>query len=226
MAGLATEIMSAQTDGSESPDPARQGPARNRSGRRTAARIVTTACDILRTEGYERLSMQGIAKRLGIRLSNVQYYFKSRGDLIKAMMDHVQETYVRRYREVLDQAGDSPEARFRAVLDFNFEDIGDDDTRHFFIQLWPLLSTADNYSGALMKQLYESQLIHLSDRILELFPDITPDEARIRAEILAALIEGLMVTVPANVDTPGHRKQLKDSIVKTAFAVARGRQQE
>lgn len=219
-------MMSDQTDGTDSAGPAQQGPARNRSGRRTAARIVTTACDILRTEGYERLSMQGIARRLGIRLSNVQYYFKSRDELIRAVMDHVQQSYERRYREVLERAGDDAEARFRAALDFNFQDIGDDDTRHFFIQLWPLLSTADNYSGMLMQQLYESQLVHLENLILGLEPGLRHEEARIRAEIIAALIEGLIVTAPANVDNPEHRGYLRDSMVKTAFAIARGRQGE
>ena len=109
------------------------------TGRKTAERIVETAWEILRTEGYERFSMQGIAKRLGRRLSNVQYYFRTREDLIRAIIRRIEELYTRRYTDVLTRAEDSPEGRFRAVVVFNFEDIGDNDTRHFFIQLWPLL---------------------------------------------------------------------------------------
>lgn len=192
----------------------------NRSGRETAIRIVEAAYEILRTGGYEEFSMQGIARRLGIRLSNVQYYFKSRQDLIKAVMSYVQQLYIHRYHQVLTQAEDSPEGRFRAVLEFNFEDIGDDDTRHFFIQLWPLLSTADNYSGELMQQLYETQLEYLSDRIREMVPAVSADEARIRAEIIAAMFEGFMVTAPASVDTAKHRRKLREDVIRTAFVIA------
>jgi len=166
--------------------------------------------------------MQGIAKRLGRRLSNVQYYFRTREDLIRAVIRRIEVTYTLRYTEVLSGAEDSPEGRFRALLEFNFEDIGDIDTRHFFIQLWPLLSTADNYTGELMQRLYMTQMKHLSRRIEELVPGINAEEARVRAEIIAALIEGLMVTAPANVDTPEHRQRLRDSVVSAAFTIARG----
>lgn len=194
----------------------------SRAGRATILRILDAACEILRTEGYEQFSMQGIARRLDIRLSNVQYYFKSRQELIKAVMNYVQQSYCRRYRELLEQAEDSAESRFRALLEFNFEDIGDNDTRHFFIQIWPLLSTADNYTGELMQQLYETQLQYLSDHIQEMVPAVSAEEARIRAEIIAAMFEGFMVTAPASVDTAAHRQKLKDGVIRTAFTIARG----
>ena len=197
------------------------GKALSRTGRETATRILETACDILRMEGYERFSLQGIAKRLGRRLSNVQYYFRTREDLIRAVISKVEQTYDRRYAHVLEQAEDSPEGRFRAVMEFNFEDSGNTDTRHFFIQLWPLLSTADNYSGELMRCLYISQLQKLAERIEELTPGICKDEALIRAEMIAAMIEGLMVTAPASVDIPAHNQRLREGLIKTAFAIAR-----
>ena len=190
------------------------------TGRKTAADIVEAACEILRAENYESFSMQGIARRMGRRLSNIQYYFKGRDDLIRAVIHHIKQVYDRRYAAVLARAEDSPAGRFRAVIEFNFEDIGDNDTRHFFIQLWPLLSTADNYSGELMQRLYVPQLQHLAERIRELVPTLTPAEAMIRADIIAALFEGMMVTSPASVDTREHRQRLKESVVRTAFAIA------
>lgn len=198
------------------------GKALSPTGRRTAARIVETACEILRTEGYERFSMQGIAKRMGRRLSNVQYYFKTREDLIRAVIQHIEQGYLRRYAAVLEAAPDTAEGRFRAALEFNFEDVGDPDTRHLFIQLWPLLSTADNYSGELMQRLYLTQFQALGERIRELAPEANADEVRIRAELIAALIEGLLVTAPANVDTPTHRRRLGESVLQTAYAIATG----
>lgn len=195
---------------------------RNRAGRATAVRIVEAAYEILRTGNYENLTMQGVAYRLGIRLSNVQYYFRTRSELIKAIMEYVGNLYDQRYQEILARAGESPAERFRAAVEFNFTDIGDPDTRHFFIQLWPLLSTADNYSGELMQRLYEPQLKQLTVMIMELTPQTTRTEARLRAELIAAIFEGLMVTSPASVDTAAHRKRLKAALINTAFSIAIG----
>jgi len=202
-------------------NPIPRGRTLSRTGKETAARIMETAIDILRTEGYERFSLQGIAKRLGRRLSNIQYYFRTRENLIRAVIQKVEQTYDRHYEEVLNQAEDSAEGRFRAAIEFNFNDSGNMDTRHFFIQLWPLLSTADNYSGELMRCLYISQLQQLAERIIELTPGICEDEALIRAEMIAAMFEGLMVTAPASVDIPAHSQRLREAIIKTAFAIAR-----
>lgn len=200
-----------------------RGKPLSRTGKETVARILDTACEILRTEGYERFSMQGIAKRLGRRLSNIQYYFKTRDDLIRAVIQRVEQTYDRHYEQTLAQAGDSPEGRFRAVIEFNFFDSGNTDTRHFFIQLWPLLSTADNYSGELMRRLYISQLQQFAERIQELTPGLDMDEALIRAEMIAAMFEGLMVTAPASMHIPDHGQRLRERLVETAFAIARRR---
>ncbi len=215
-------VMSASAEGVDIHSLLRQGTARNKTGRRTAVKIIEAACDILRTDGYERFSMQGIARRLGIRLSNVQYYFATRNDLIKAVMNYTGQMYMNRYREILDQAPDNAEDRFRAIVDFNFKDIGDNNTRHFFIQLWPLISSADNYSGELLRQFYSVQLEYLAERIEELAPGIDPSEARIRAETIAAMVEGFMVTAPASVDTTAHRNQLRQKVIDVAFAIARG----
>ena len=203
--------------------PIPRGRTLSRTGKETASRILETAFEILRTEGYERFSLQGIAKRLGRRLSNVQYYFRTREDLIRAVIQRVEQIYDRRYEEMLKQAENSPEGRFRAAIEFNFDDSGNIDTRHFFIQLWPLLSTADNYSGELMRRLYISQLQQLAERIKELDPGIYENEALIRAEMIAAMFEGLMVTAPASTDIPNHNERLGKSIVQTALAIARGR---
>ena len=44
--------------------PIPRGRTLSRTGKETASRILETAFEILRTEGYERFSLQGIAKRL------------------------------------------------------------------------------------------------------------------------------------------------------------------
>lgn len=48
--------------------------------------ILDNALDLLKDTGDAGLTMRKLAERSGMRLSNVQYYFKSRDDILKAMV--------------------------------------------------------------------------------------------------------------------------------------------
>lgn len=47
--------------------------------------ILDRALDMLKETGDSGLTMRKLAERAGMRLSNVQYYFKSRDHVLKAM---------------------------------------------------------------------------------------------------------------------------------------------
>lgn len=57
-------------------------------GRRTRARIAGAALEVLRESGSAGLTMRRVASRTGLSLSNVQYHFKSREDLLVGITDH------------------------------------------------------------------------------------------------------------------------------------------
>jgi AcrR family transcriptional regulator len=204
---------------------AAQAPEKNtkklgRTGKKTYLKIVQCAYEILSTESYEQLSMQGIAKRLGIRLSNVQYYFSTRADLITALLEHNNQLYFEQWQKVFKSLDDNPEQHFLAFVKFNLMDTKRETTRHFFIQLWPLLSTADDYSGRLLKEMYEPQMLKMTELISGLSTELSGSEARIRAELIASMLEGFMVTTPAA--TGSQRKdRLRDELtIATALHIA------
>jgi len=57
-------------------------------GRETQARIAAAALDLLREKGSAGLTMRQVAARSGLSLSNVQYYFKSREQLLIGITEH------------------------------------------------------------------------------------------------------------------------------------------
>ena len=68
--------------------------------------IIEAALTILRDEGERGLSMRGVAGRVGVSLSNVQYYFRGKDALIRAVVDH----YVAQCsRELADATARTPE---------------------------------------------------------------------------------------------------------------------
>ncbi len=200
----------------------RKGTAQRKSGRDTASKIIRTAHELLMSGGYADFSMRNIADKAGIRLANLQYYYPKKEDLIQALMTHVGDLYDENYARRLEQAGHSPKERFEAALNFNLEDINKLDTRHFFIQLWPLLGMADNYTGKLLAKLYAPQLRQLSELIADLHPDASSVELKLRAELLSSMLEGLMVVSLTPEANPKNLDTLKKMAIRTAYQIAAG----
>jgi AcrR family transcriptional regulator len=193
-----------------------------RAGNDTAARIVLTARELLMTEGYAQFSMRNVAARAGLHLANVQYYYKTREDLVKALLDDTGERYRSSYEELRATAPTDREARFKAVVEFNLKDIATSETRRYFIQLWALLTEIDGRAGHLMNDLYAIDIQQLSDCIADLVPDTDAAEVRRRASILAAMIEGLVVVRGAHSRNPVELKKLMARAQGMAMQIALG----
>ena len=193
-----------------------------RNGQETAARIIEAAYDLLRTGSLTEFSMRGIAKRANVRLASVQYYFPATEDLVRAVIDLNARKYAEEYQRAIGSRGGSARERLEAVIAFNLEDIQSSATRRFFINLWPLLESLDGFSGSLLAELYSHQFALLGERLKELHPKLDDSEARYRAELIAALIEGMFITLPQT--ETGHDFELvQQRAVRLCMAIADGR---
>jgi len=193
-----------------------------RAGNDTAARIVLAARELLMTQGYAQFSMRNVAARAGLHLANVQYYYKTREALVKALLDDTGERYRSSYQELRARGPTDREARFKAVVEFNLKDIATSETRRYFIQLWALLTEIDGRAGHLMNDLYAIDIQQLSDCIADLVPDTDAAEVRRRASILAAMIEGMVVVRGAHSRNPAELKKLMARAQGTAMQIALG----
>jgi len=193
-----------------------------RAGNDTAARVVLAARELLMTEGYAQFSMRNVAARAGLHLANVQYYYKTREDLVTALLDDTGERYRAAYEELRSKAPADREARFKAIIEFNLKDIATAATRRYFIQLWALLTEIDGRAGHLMQDLYAIDIQQLSECIADLVPDTEPAEVRRRASVLAALIEGMVVVRGAHSRHPAELKKLMARAQGMALQIALG----
>lgn len=198
----------------------RSGTAGRAAGKQTSAKIVHSAYEILQVGGYADFSMRKIADKAGIRLANLQYYFPRMENLIKALMDHVGEIYDARYALQLANTGENPLARFKAAIELNIEDVSDPATRHFFIQFWPFLGVADNYTGELMVEFYQPQHHQMRELIKDLNPAMRDQDVMLRAEMITALFEGLLVTTVSTMKGNKHTQNLKQAIMRTSLDIA------
>lgn len=205
--------------------PARERPAQgtSRTGKQTAQRVIDAARELLTDEGCGEFSMRHIATRAAMRLSNVQYYFPTRNDLIRALFRDADTRYRGAYAQVLANAENDRVARFEAVIDFNLHDIAQMPTRRFFLQFWALLNSLDARSDGLLSDLYGIDIQQLSERIAELVPRAGAAEVRRRATLLAALIEGLMVVRGAHSPKATEMRRLTAAAKRLALQIALGR---
>ena len=196
--------------------------ARARTGTDTAARIILAARELVMNEGYAQFSMRNVASHAGVRLANVQYYFKTREDLIKALLQDTGARYRASYDELRARAPQDRIARFEAIIEFNLKDIARAETRRYFIQLWALLTEIDGHAGHLMDDLYAIDIQQLSECIADLVPGTDLAEVRRRASLLAAMIEGMVVVRGAHSRNPVELRRLMSRAHALAMGIGLG----
>jgi AcrR family transcriptional regulator len=192
------------------------------TSKKTAELIVTAARQLLIDKGCAEFSMRNVAGEANLSLSTLQQHFVTRDDLVLALFRDANARYRLAYAAMLDKAPSDRLRRFEAVLEFNFVDLAQSDTRRFFMQLWALLSSMDGATGTLLNDLYQIDLQHLSERIGELVPEVGTGEVRRRATLLAALMEGLMVVRGAHSTSSAEIKRLISAAKRAGLAIARG----
>ena len=173
----------------------RVGTAIRAKGQARVATILAAAKTLLIEEGYEQFSLRNIASRAGIHLSNLQYYFPGKDELIHALMEKVADDYKKSYEELFTDVSDDPLQRFQMVVDFLISDIKDAKTRRFFIQFWALLESSDVHTGVLLDELYNYNIQDLVAMIRLINPDISEGQLQQKATMISALIEGMMLMI-------------------------------
>ena len=187
-------------------------------GRAREADIIAAARDLLAGNGYEQFTLRNVAERVGIRMSHLQYYFATKGDLVRALLESVAADYSAQNAQVLAQVPDTPTARFMAWIDFLLQDCWDPRTRHFFIQLWGLVESEDAYTGQLLQQFYATDISEILRLLQDLSPHLDAGLLDQRAAIIAGVIEGMMLMVgSADADA---RKALLTETRKQIFRIA------
>jgi AcrR family transcriptional regulator len=186
-------------------------PATNKGQARLES-ILNTALNVFTEDGYSHFTTRNVARRLGISVGNLHYYFPNKAVLLKAMFENVVESYKPVFTRVMERAGDDPRDRFVALIRYLICDLGSEATTSFFPELWAL-ANHDPMVAGLMEEMYDWERQQIHGLVAAIRPDV--DDAR-HQEItlfISASIEGLTMFI-------GHRKshaRLRDTMVATAL---------
>ena len=156
--------------------------------------ILDAARELFMEAGYGGLTMRRVANRAGITIGNLNYYYRTKEDLLRDLLEYVTNDYLEEFERRRQIAGQSPEKQLLAVLRFWIDDLNTPETTSFFPELWAL-GNHDPYVADLLDDLYAKARSPLNEFIPQINPTLTRKEAERMALYMCAAMEGLTVFV-------------------------------
>jgi AcrR family transcriptional regulator len=167
----------------------RAGTAVLKKGRERVESILDAATAILIDDGYAGLSTRKIAARADVRLGHLQYYFPTKQDVVRALLERYLERASRSVAERIAAAA-TPTSRLDAALDVILADQLNGDDCRFFWELWALAARDPAVADA-MQVFYRGYWRSMVAALLDVEPALGRPRAERRAALLIAMLEGL-----------------------------------
>ncbi len=161
----------------------------SRKGQERSEAILDTAERLLVDEGHAALTLRGVAQQAGIRLGNLQYYFATREELVRALLARVLERATAKLEKRMGAAG-HPTTALDAALESLLEDQKEPASYRLFYDLWALAAREPAIATEL-RAFYARYVGAVEGLLSHAAPELSRAEAHARAELLVALLEGL-----------------------------------
>ncbi|BEP57058.1 MULTISPECIES: TetR/AcrR family transcriptional regulator [unclassified Variovorax] len=169
-------------------------PTLRAQGLRTRNALVDAARKLLLAEGPLGFTLRRVADETGVRISNVQYYFSGRAELLRAVMKPLLDEYVVLIQEA-EKNSSTPEAAI-AVLDAMLDSViehAEHEQKVILIPHFWSMGVADKESARVLSEAYEALISGVAGLIRRAYSVIPATESRHLAAVLISLSDGLFV---------------------------------
>ncbi|MBN3815457.1 TetR/AcrR family transcriptional regulator [Paraburkholderia sp. Se-20369] len=156
------------------------------------AQIIHAAQQTFQEDGYAAFATRGVAGRVGITLGNLQYYFRTKEELLRAALQAYVLQTVNDYTAIAKQPGVSAARRCSALVERIFFDITDTDLPKFLFEVWAF-SQQEPYAAELVDDLYAEQRNAFAKLLTEIHPTLTHEDSLARASVIVAQTAGMMI---------------------------------
>ncbi|HEV2597961.1 TetR/AcrR family transcriptional regulator [Sphingopyxis sp.] len=154
--------------------------------------ILRSALSLLVNHGSAALTLRRIAAESGMNVGNLNYYFRSKEELIRELLNAVISSYEESFDEIIHEPGASAEARLENLVMLVLEDITTKKTTRFFPELWAM-ANHDPFIHDRMSELYDRARVSLNELIGEINPELPSDQREILALFISGSMEGMTV---------------------------------
>lgn len=162
---------------------------RSKKGEHSAQGILLAAERLLIEQGYHNFSLRKVAANANQTLGSLQYYFPTKDDLVKAMLDNCIERYLDMFNQIRVEAGTDAQDQFRALIVGIVRDLNSTTTTVFFPEVWSM-ANHDEHAAQFMDAMYGRYRDVLVDVIGQINPALSPEQLMRLALYISASLEG------------------------------------
>jgi AcrR family transcriptional regulator len=156
-------------------------------GAATRNRVLEVAREVLANEGLEAFALRDIAKRAGMQLGNLQYYFPAREDLIEAVIRAESASNVEIMNELMEGARDLEDymKQLAQLMIREYNSMGG--------KVWPILRLLRTHSERfrdISRVIYQEHFDALVAGMIRFGVPGTKRELMDKARVITALVDG------------------------------------
>jgi TetR/AcrR family transcriptional repressor of nem operon len=159
--------------------------------------ILQHASSLLRTRGFNAFSHRDLAERTGVKSSSIHYYFPTKQDVGIALIQQYREDLAMTLQSLNNLPVSDRLANFVAPF------VETAQTGHQWCLAGMLASDFNSLDEPLrieVRRFFDLAEHWLADQALSLQPELSPDDARVRAQSAMALLEGALLLARAQQD--------------------------
>lgn len=186
------------------------------TGNDSATRILRSAVRLFIRDGGAAFSARGVAKEAGLSLGAVQHSFRTKEQLLAAMLEQILSNYAQMYEKLAENLPFNGEARLLGAIDFLVADAWRPETRKFFFNLYAL-SCYNTFAARRMNEVYTHHRRRIAAYIGAARPNLSESECFDLAMQVAALIDGLMIYTAPGAKSVTSREQLAEMVKATVL---------
>ena len=190
-------------------------------GMERARAILAAAREIFARHGYSGLSMRGVATRLGVTLGTVQHYYKTKDELLEAVllqMLHEYQVDVDRIASQMREA--SREEQLRESMKYFIGSVLSPLGLGTFVEL-SALAMRNEFAADVMERIFVLARKSIRRSIRGMVAGLSERELSIRASSIVAQLMGLTFFTP-RVTRPRlpELEALEEEAIRTMLAIA------
>jgi AcrR family transcriptional regulator len=159
-------------------------------GQEGLEQILYAALKILVEQGSKALTLRRIASECGMKAGNLAYYFKSKEELLRELLNAIISSYEDAFGVILHDPSDSADKRLERIVVLILDDITTKKTTRVFPELWAM-SNHDPFVQERGNELYQRARAAILELVEEINPALPANEREIVALFISASMEGM-----------------------------------
>ncbi|WP_175870482.1 TetR/AcrR family transcriptional regulator [Burkholderia sp. BCC0397] len=167
-------------------------PSTRRNREQRIREILGTARQVFQEDGYAGFATRRVADRMGITHGNLQYYFRTKDELLSTALRAYISQVMADYTAIASRPGTGAAQRCTALVNHIFQTINETDLPKFMVELMAFASH-EAYATELLNEVQVRFRGILAKLLSELHPTLTDEECLVRAAVIVAQIDGMTI---------------------------------